>query len=224
VILPLVRAPTGPHASQPVLCAGAPLDEATVAVVAAHGRGTDAHDMVRLGTALGTPGVTYCAPQAAGRTWYPLRFLAPFRDNEPWLSSALDLLSTTVETLEASGLPRRRIVLLGFSQGGCLALHFGATHATRWGGLAGLSAGLIGPPGVAWDFAGALAGTPVFLGCSDRDPHIPHDRLEESARALEALGGDVTLEVYPGLGHTINERELDQVRRVIAAAGAPAGP
>jgi predicted esterase len=219
--LTLVRTPAGPHAGQPVFCTGEPLDQATVAVVAVHGRGADARDMLGLGAALATPAVTFCAPQAAGHTWYPQRFLAPLEHNEPWLSSALDLVAATVETIEARGIQRRRIVLLGFSQGGCLALTFGAMHATRWGGMAGLSAGLIGPPGTAWDFPPALDGTPVFLGCSDHDPHIPHERLVESARALERLGGTVTLRVYPGLGHTVNDDELDHVRRVIATAAAP---
>jgi predicted esterase len=222
--LDLLRTPAGPHAGQAVHCAGAPLDGAAVVVVAVHGRGGDARDMLGLGTALGTAAVAYCAPQAARNTWYPNRFLAPLQDNEPWLSSALDLLAATVESIEARGIPRRRVVLLGFSQGGCLALHFGATHPTRWGGLAGLSAGLIGPPGTAWDFPPSLGGTPVFLGCSDHDPHIPHGRLAESARALESLGGVVTLRVYPGLGHTVNEDELQHVRHVITSAGRPGDP
>jgi predicted esterase len=221
VILPLLRAPVGPHAGQPVLAAGAPLDEATVVVVAVHGRGGDARDMLGLGAALGTPDVAFCAPQAVGHTWYPMRFLAPLEDNEPWLSSALDFLAATVDTIESRGMPRRRIVLLGFSQGGCLALTFGAMQATRWGGMVGLSAGLLGPPGTDWAFPRALAGTPVFLGCGDHDPHIPGARLAESARTLERLGGAVTQRVYPGLGHTVNEDELEHVRRVIAAAGKP---
>jgi predicted esterase len=219
--LALGRAPTGPHAGQPVHCAGAPLANAAVAVVAVHGRGGDAQDMLALGAALDATDAAYCAPEAAGHTWYPNRFVAPFHDNEPWLSSALDFLAATVEAIEARGVPRRRIVLLGFSQGGCLALHFGATHATRWGGLAGLSAGLIGPPGTAWDFPPSLDGTPVFLGCSEHDPHIPPERLAESARVLERLGGAVTLRVYPALGHTVNEDELEQVRRVIGSVERP---
>jgi len=222
--LALDRTPAGPHAAQPVHCAGAPLAGAAAAVVAVHGRGGDAHDMLALGAALGTTDTAFCAPQAAGHTWYPNRFVAPFADNEPWLSSALDFLAATVEAIEAHGVPRRRIVLLGFSQGGCLALTFGAAQATRWGGLVGLSAGLIGPPGTAWDYAPSLDRTPVFLGCSEHDPHIPDDRLAESARALERLGGAVTLRVYPALGHTVNDDELAQVRRVLAAVERPAAP
>ena len=219
--LTLVRSPAGPHAGRRVLTAGAPLDSARAAVVAVHGRGGSAGDMLTLARAVNVPDVAFCAPQAADNTWYPGRFTAPFEENEPWLSSALDFLAAIVETLEARGLARRRIVLLGFSQGGCLALHAGATQAARWGGLVGLSAGLIGPPGVTWSFPARLDGTPVFLGCSDRDPHIPSERLEESARMLDAIGGSVTLQVYPGLGHAVNADEVEQVRHLIHSARAP---
>ena len=204
-----------------------PLDRAEVfkaafllnaaAVVLVHGRGGSPSDVLGLGAALTAPAMALVAPQAAGNVWYPLRFLAPPADNEPWLSSGLDLLAACVETIERQGVPRSRIVLLGFSQGGCLALHFGASPALRWGGLIGLSAGLIGPPGVPWTFEGTLDKTPVFLGCSDRDPHIPETRLHESADALRALGGDVTLTIYPGLGHAVNADEIAQVDRMLAA-------
>jgi predicted esterase len=217
-VLKLVRAVTGPHARQRVLHAGAAIPDARAAVVCVHGRGGNAADILGLRAELPDPNVAFVAPQAAGDTWYPSRFIAPLADNEPFLSSALDLLDATIETLESHGLTRRHIVLLGFSQGGCLAIHFGALRATRWGGLVGLSAGLIGPPGITWRFEGSLDGAPVFLGCSDHDPHIPDDRLRESARVLEALGGEVALQVYPGLGHTINADELTEVRRIVKAA------
>jgi len=217
--LALARPATGPHAEQPVLYAGPALDEARAVVVAVHGRVDDAEGILAMRDVLGVPDVAFVAPHAAGNRWYPYAFLAPTTDNEPWLSSALDVLRAVVETLEAAGVPRGRIVPLGFSQGGCLALHFGATHATRWGGLVGLSAGLIGPPGTPWTFTGSLAGTPAFLGCSDRDPHIPRDRLEESGRVLEQLGAAVTLRVYPRMGHTVNEDELAHVRRLLQSVG-----
>lgn len=219
--LTLTRPATGPHAEQPVLYAGPGLDEARAVVVAVHGRGDEAEGILAMRDVLGVPDVTFVAPHAAGNTWYPYAFLAPTTDNEPWLSSALDVLRAVVESLEAAGVPRRRIVPLGFSQGGCLALHFGATHATRWGGLVGLSAGLIGPPGTQWTFKGSLAGTPVFLGCSDPDGHIPRDRLEDSARVLETLGAAVTLKVYPNMGHTVNADELEHVRRLLQSVGGP---
>jgi len=216
--VPLDRAPAGPHAGQPVLHAGVPLPDARAVVVLTHGRGGSSQDMLGLAGELEAPGVAFLAPQAADHTWYPLRFLAPYADNEPWLSSALDVLLAVTETIRAAGVPDRRVVIGGFSQGGCLALHFAATHARRWGGLLGLSAGLIGPPGVTWSFRGSLDGAPVFLGCSDRDPHIPETRLHETARALETLGGAVDLRIYPGLGHTLNHDELDAVRTIVHGA------
>lgn len=217
-LVTLLRAPAGPHASQPVLHAGAPLNAARAALVLVHGRGGSAWDMLGLARELAADGVAVLAPQAAGATWYPQRFLAPYADNEPWLSSGLDLLAAVIETTAAAGVADRHVVLGGFSQGGCLALHFAASHARRWGGLIGLSSGLIGPPGVTWDFAGALDGTPAFLGCSDDDPHIPRARLEETGRALTALGGAVDLRVYPGLGHTVNRDELDAAQAIVREA------
>lgn len=222
--LTLCRPVTGPHADQPVFQSGASPADARVAVVLVHGRGGSAWDMFSLSGALNAPDTSFVAPQAEGSTWYPLRFIAPLADNEPWLSSGLEMLRVTVETLEQAGMTRDRIILLGFSQGGCLAVHFGAMHATRWGGLVGLSAGLIGPPGEPWRFDGRLDGTPVFLGCSDGDPHIPETRLTESATALRDFGGDVTLQIYPGLGHTVGLDEIAHVRRMLEAVanGGPA--
>lgn len=217
--LTLVRSAVGPHADQPVLYAGPGLDEARAVVIALHGRGDDAEGILAMRDMLQIPEVAFVAPHAAGNTWYPYAFLAPTADNEPWLSSALDVVRAVVETLEATGVQQRRIVLLGFSQGGCLALHFGASQATRWGGLVGLSAGLIGPPDTKWTFKGSLAGTPAFLGCSNPDPHIPRARLEDSARVLEQLGAAVTLRVYPKMGHTVNEDELEHVRRLLQSVG-----
>jgi phospholipase/carboxylesterase len=161
--------------------------------------------------------VALVAPQANANTWYPYSFLAPLQKNEPHLSSALALLGAVVRALDRDGVPPERQLLIGFSQGGCLALEFAGRTARRYGGVVGLSAGLIGPPGRQWSFAGTLDHTPVFLGCSNQDPHIPEERVRESARELARIGGDVEFEIYPGLGHTVNQDELDHVRRMIEA-------
>ena len=189
----------------------------------AHGRGAAAREILELRHQWQAAGFTFLAPQAADFTWYPERFLAPLELNEPHLSSGLAFLSGVVEELEARGIPAERQILLGFSQGGCLTLEFAARNARRWGGVVGLSAGLIGPPGRRWDFTGSLAGTAVFLGCGDPDPHIPRERLEESAVALERLGGNVELQVYPGLGHAIHRDELERVQSMIALLAAGGG-
>ncbi len=205
----------GPHGRAEVLTTGILLADARAAMVLCHGRGASARDILGLADHFETPETLFVAPQAEEHSWYPRSFLAPLRENEPYLSSALALLGAIVAQLEREGIAPHRQLVLGFSQGGCLALEFVGRNARRYGGVAGLSAGLIGPPGRSWDFPTSLAGTPVFLGCSDRDPHIPRERLEESARELARVGAAVELQIYPGLGHTINLDELERVQRML---------
>ncbi len=211
---------SGPHQNQPVLMAGAPLDQAQAAMIMLHGRGVPAEDILYLSTTLDQPDFVYLAPQAAEYTWYPQRFLAPLSGNEPYLSSALSVIEELLAHLAAAGFGAERTMLLGFSQGACLALEFVARHARRYGGIAGLSGGLIGPPGTEWNYPGSLEGTPVFLGCSDVDSHIPKDRVLETASVLRGLGAQVTDRLYPGMGHTINQDELDSVKGIMSALDA----
>ena len=168
--------------------------------------------MLSLAEVLAQPDFSYLAPQAAGGTWYPYSFLAPLEDNEPWLASAMQVIDDALRNLEQEGFPPERVALLGFSQGGCLTLEYVARHARRYGAAAGLSAGLIGPEGTPRDYAGSLAGTPMFLGCSDIDGHIPLARVAVSTRVLGALGAEVRETIYPGMGHTINDDEIARVR------------
>lgn len=208
-----------PHQGQGVLKAGRPLDRAKAAMVLVHGRGGTAQDMLALADELAHPSFAYLIPQAAGNSWYPLSFLAPIERNEPYLSSALATLSAILDGLAAGDIPAERTILLGFSQGGCLVLEFAARNAGRYGGVVGLSGGLVGPDGTPRDYPGSLAGTPVFLGCSDVDPHIPRERVTESARVFQRLGADVTARLYPNMGHTVNQDELDFVRRSMVTLG-----
>jgi phospholipase/carboxylesterase len=261
----LMRQTASLHQGQPVLTAGAPLAgprPAAAAMVMLHGRRASAENILTLAAELDRPGFAYLAPQAAGSSWYPHSFLAPLEQNEPWLSSALARVAAIVGDLEAAGIPAESTVLLGFSQGACLALEFARRQPRRFGGVVGLSGGLIGPS-LDWDVAGPggpvgprldsyaagrggligsldaadvgpdgligprleadadgapagpLAGTPVFLGCSDRDPHIPAQRVEASARLLSQLGGRVTRRIYPGLGHAVNADEMAFVRQLL---------
>jgi phospholipase/carboxylesterase len=202
-----------PHRGQPVLRAGEQPEKARAAILALHGRGARAEDILSLTSNLALEGVAVFAPQAAGDAWYPNRFMAPLESNEPWLSSALAFVERTLEQIgNQGGIPPERTLLLGFSQGACLMLEFAARHARRYGGLVGLSGGLIGPEGLRGRaYPGSLAGTPVFLGCSDVDFHIPAQRVDEAAAVLGALGGVVTERLYPGMGHTVNADELDFV-------------
>lgn len=205
------------HRTRRVERDGPPVSEAGAAVILIHGRGGSAEGMLGLAREVAPPELPLVAPAADGRSWYPRSFLAPLKENEPWLSSALEWLEALVGELEDEGAPPERLALVGFSQGACLSLEYVSRHPRRYGGVGALSGGLIGPPGRRWDDHGSLDETPVFLGCSDQDPHIPLERVEESAEVLARRGADVTKRIYPGLGHTVNRDETDHVRSMLAA-------
>jgi phospholipase/carboxylesterase len=207
-----------PHENAPVLAAGKPLGEARVAMVMAHGRGASPADILTVAAALRRPDVAYLAPEAEGNAWYPYSFMAPIEQNQPWLDDALALIDRVVGQALGGGVAAERVLLLGFSQGACLTLEYAARNPRRFAGIAGLSGGLIGPPGSSLDHSGSFAGTAVFLGCSDVDPHIPKERVLDSAEALRGQGAEVTVRLYPGMGHEVNEDELGEVRRLIDAA------
>jgi predicted esterase len=181
-----------------------------------HGRGASAEDVMTIAAELPQPGFAYLAPQAAGHAWYPNPFTAPLESNEPYLSSALETIETLLAKVEET-IPAQRVILLGFSQGACLTLEFAARHARRYGGVVGLSGGLIGPDGTPRDYSGAFDGTPAFLGCSDVDPHIRKDRVVEAAEVFERMGARVTVRLYPGMGHTVNQDEIDAVTEIVEA-------
>jgi phospholipase/carboxylesterase len=200
----------------PVLEAGEKLAKARAAMILLHGRGATAEDIMTVGAELNQPGFAYLAPQAAGNAWYPNPFTAPLEANEPYLSSALEVVETLLARVEET-IPAQRVVLLGFSQGACLTLEFAARQARRYGGVIGLSGGLIGPDGTPRDYPGDFEGTPAFLGCSDVDPHIRKDRVQEAAEVLKRMGAQVTMRLYPGMGHTVNQDEIEAVRKIVEA-------
>ena len=207
-----------PHDGQPLLAAGAQLETARAAMIMIHGRGGSAEDILTLAPAFGTTDIAYLAPQAAGGIWYPLGFMSPMERNEPGISSGMRTIDRVRARVTAVGIPAERTFLLGFSQGACLATEYVARHAGRYGGVAGLSGGLIGPDGTPRDYTGTLYGTPVFLGCSDVDGHIPAHRVRETAEVLRRLSGEVTMRLYPGMGHSINADEIAAVKAMLAAA------
>jgi predicted esterase len=166
--------------------------------------------------AIDRPSFACLAPAAAGGTWYPLPFIAPREKNEPFLSSALDVLASVVDGVLARGIPAEKIVLLGFSQGACLSSEFAIRRPRRYGGLCALSGGLIGAPGTTWDgVVAAFDGMPVFLGCSDVDSHIPKQRVIESDIVFKHYGANVTRKLYPGMGHLVNDDEILEVQAVL---------
>ncbi len=221
MLLPDHRAPSrceDPHRGQPLHQSGAPAEKADAVVILMHGRGATAADILELADVLNVGRVCYLAPQAAGRTWYPNRFIAPIEENEPALSSALGILHDLVQRVEEIGIPAPRIFLVGFSQGGCVALEFAARNPRRYGGVVGLSSGLIGPDVSLTHYRGSLEGTPVLVACSDRDPHIPLQRVHDTVEILRVLGGRVQEAIYPGMGHTIHADEIEQIRYLLHQA------
>jgi predicted esterase len=209
--------PQHPHGDQPVLRRGPPPREARIVMIMAHGRRSSADDMLGLARQFSADDVSYVAPEAAGHTWYPYPFLAPIKQNEPYLTSALRRLGELVEQLASDGVSPDRIVLLGFSQGACLSLEFAARRAQRYAGIVVLSGGLIGPPGTPRDYPGSFDGTAVFLGCSDIDPHIPLERVHESAEVFRRMGATVDERIYPRMGHTVNGDEIGAVEALLAS-------
>ena len=205
-----------PHAGQPVLVHGPKPSEARLTTILVHGRGASAEDILALAMELRLGDVAYLAPQAAGRTWYPYSFLTPMDKNEPHLSSALRVLDELVHSVVTDGVSADRVAFLGFSQGACLSLEFAARHAKRYAAIVGLSGGLIGPEGTPRDYPGTLAGTPVFLGCSDIDPHIPLARVHETADVLRRMNAAVDERIYPRMGHTVNADEIRAVQDLLS--------
>ncbi|MEO5589958.1 MAG: dienelactone hydrolase family protein [Gemmatimonadaceae bacterium] len=205
----------GPHQGQPVFAAGDPLESAHAAMVMVHGRGADANDILGIASALEIPGFAYLAPEANGNSWYPNSFLAPIESNEPGITSALALIGSIIDRIGAAGIPLKRVMLLGFSQGACLSAEYAARNPARYGGVACLSGGLIGPDETPRTYPGTFDGTPIFLGCSDVDFHIPAARVKESAEVLGRMHADVTMKFYPGMGHTVNDDELDAVSKMM---------
>lgn len=210
----------GPHQGQPVMTTGRALQDARAAVILVHGRGGSAEDILNLSQQFNLSAFAYVAPQAQGHTWYPESFLAPLDRNEPGLSSGLQMIDDVVATLGEQGIAPEHIVIGGFSQGACLALEYVARNARRYGGVFAFSGGLIGPDGTPRDYPGTLDGTPIFIGCSDVDGHIPLRRVEESAEILAGHGAKVDKRIYPGMGHTINEDEISAVQKMLQDVAA----
>ncbi|MCI0711427.1 MAG: dienelactone hydrolase family protein [Chloroflexi bacterium] len=211
----------GPHQGQPVMGVGQSLEDAAYAMILIHGRGASARDILTLSLEFNQDDIAYLAPEANGYQWYPMSFLAPIEQNEPYLSSALVLVDDIVAKVVQNGIPPDHIFLGGFSQGACLTLEYVARNARRYAGVLAFSGGVIGPDETPRDYGGSLDGTPIFLGCSDVDPHIPLARVNETAAVMEKLGARVDKRIYEGMGHAINHDEIEAARQLIAGAIVP---
>jgi phospholipase/carboxylesterase len=209
-----------PHAEGDVYTEGVRLEEAAGVVILLHGRGGSAADILSLAEALGGAEMqlAFLAPQAAGNTWYPNSFLAERASNEPWIRSALEKVGSVLELAVATGIPREKIVVGGFSQGACLATEFVVTYPARYGGLIAWTGGLIGPPGSDLSHAGDLGGMSAFQSGGDPDPHVPWARVEESREVLTAMGAQVTTRRYPGKTHSVSAEEVELARQMIQSA------
>jgi len=206
-----------PHAGAPLVTAGAPLGTSPVVMVMVHGRNAAPANILDLVPSFERPDITYLAPSAAGRTWYPYSFMAEREKNEPGVSSGLWVLEHLVQDVVARGVRQDHVILLGFSQGGCLTAEFAVRHANRYAAVIVYSGGLIGAPGTTWEYPGSFNGTPVFLGCSDVDAHVPKTRVDESAMVFTRMGATVTERIYPGMGHLVNDDELAFTRSLMRA-------
>lgn len=193
-----------------IIAAGKNLGEAKKALVMVHGRGANAEDILSLATHLHVKDFALLAPQATGNTWYPLSFLAKPEANEPWLTSALGVLAHTVAEIESHGIAPENIFFLGFSQGACLTLEFVTRNARKYGGVVAFTGGLIGDKIYPENYKGDFAQTPVFISTSNADPHVPVERVYASTNILKDMNAQVTEKIYGGMGHTINQDEIDQ--------------
>jgi len=199
------------------ITAGQSLETASKVLIMMHGRGGSAEDILGLSDHLQVKDFAIVAPKATNNTWYPYSFLMPPQQNEPWLSSALQVIKEIINDLVAKGVTQELIYFLGFSQGACLTLEFVTRNATRFGGVVALTGGLIGDKIYEQNYVGNFDGTKIFIGTSDPDPHVPVQRVHDSELILRKLNAAVTVKVYKGMGHTINQDELDAANMILTS-------
>lgn len=202
------------HTKQ-IIQAGTKLEEASKVLIMVHGRGASADDILSLATYLQVNDFALLAPQATNNTWYPYSFIAPPKENEPWLSSALALLKEVVQDVKAKGISEENIYFLGFSQGACLTLEFVARNATWYGGVMAFTGGLIGDTIYNENYKGDFSSTPIFIGTSDPDPHVPVERVNATANVLTQMNAQVVKKIYKNMGHTIVQDEINQANEIL---------
>jgi phospholipase/carboxylesterase len=194
---------------------GSSLEKAEKVLIMLHGRGDSARSFIGLSRELELSGFAVMALQAEQNTWYPNSFLAPVSSNQPYLDESLGEIKKLAGELYGQGFAPGQIYLLGFSQGACLALEFAARNAKKYGGIIAFTGGLIGEGLSHHEYRGDFDHTPVFIGASDHDPHVPEQRIDETVYVLEKMGAKVEKIMYPGMGHTINREELDKANALL---------
>lgn len=207
------------HKKEHIVYAGKSLDEAKKVAIMIHGRGANPHSILDLAQHLQLDDYALIAPAADQNTWYPYSFMAPIGQNQPGLDSAVGLLSEIWQDLQQRGFRKQDVAIIGFSQGACLTLEFPTRHAGPWGAIISFTGGLIGDQIYADHYAGDFEGAPVFIGSSDQDPHVPESRIEESRQVIEKMNGNITVKIYPGMGHTINEDEISHANTLLQQVG-----
>jgi phospholipase/carboxylesterase len=198
-----------------ILSSGKKLEEAEKALIMIHGRGANAHDILSISDYLNVKDFALLAPEATNNTWYPYSFMEPVLQNEPWLSSSLQLIKDIVNDINAAGITSENIYLLGFSQGACLTLEFVARNAMSYGGVVAFTGGLIGEIIHSENYQGDFNNTPIFIGSSNPDPHVPVQRVHESTEILKSMNAAVTQKLYNGMGHTISQDEIDLANTLV---------
>lgn len=198
-----------------VITSGTDLSNATKVLIMVHGRGGSADDILSLAHFLHVKDFALLAPEASGNSWYPYAFIEKPEQNEPWLTASLSLLAEVVEDVHKEGIEDENIFLLGFSQGACLVLEFAARNATKYGGIVAFSGGLIGDRIYPENYHGDFQDTPVFIGSSDPDPHIPVKRVGATAKIFEQMNAEIVVQLYPQMGHTISREELQKANKLI---------
>ncbi|RFM31762.1 alpha/beta hydrolase [Chitinophaga silvisoli] len=198
-----------------IVTAGVPLAQAKKALIMIHGRGASAQDIISLAGYLNVGDYALLAPQASGHTWYPYSFMAPVAQNEPGLSSAIEVINSIVDDVLKAGIPASNIYFMGFSQGACLTLEYVTRHAQPYGGVVAFTGGLIGAELNLANYHGDFGGSPVFIGSSDPDMHVPVTRVRESEAVIKKMGADITVKIYPGMGHTVSQDEVETANRLV---------
>ena len=193
-----------------VVTSGRKLDEADKALIMIHGRGGSAEDILSIASYLAVSDYALVAPQATDNSWYPFSFLAPPKQNEPWLSSAITVINQVIHDVTSAGITTENIYLLGFSQGACLTLEFVTRNAKRYGGVVAFTGGLVGDKIYPENYKGSFAGTPIFIGTSNPDPHIPVQRVYATTNILKGMDAAVLEKIYDNMGHTINQDEIEK--------------